>query len=74
MSDANSYTIAKVELDTKGVFWVTYLGDIPEQGGITYGTGRIGFHSLKDAVNFLEHTITKHVKEYQELIRVKDHG
>ena len=65
------YFITELSLDADDIFWVTYIGDVPEQGGIVYGKGQVGFHNIKDALIFIEQNITKNLPQYKKLIKDK---
>jgi hypothetical protein len=68
------YEIANIALEQgkDDVFWVRYVGDVPEQGGIQFGAGSIGFTDLNDAIKFVKSTIKKNLGTYKELIKQKE--
>jgi len=68
----SQYHIAELSLDVDGTYWVHYIGNVPEQGGMVFGKGSVGFKVLLEAVKFLESTINKHLPTYQERIFIKE--
>lgn len=37
------YKVAEVAVDEDGTYWLMYLGTQPEQGGLGFGWGTMGF-------------------------------
>lgn len=65
------YNIGNLDLDGSGMFWVTYYGDVPEQDGIYFGKGQIGFTDIGSALGFLQDTIEKNLSKYKNKIQDK---
>lgn len=66
-----NYRIVEISLDKDGVFWVTYYGAIPEQGGMRWGKGQVGFETILGATDFIQYTVEENLKTYKELISKK---
>ena len=69
--DKVNYSIANIGLSTDGTWFVTYLGNVPEQGGIEFKNGQLYFHSLSDACEFLKQQVLQHEEKYKELVEKK---
>ena len=66
------YFIGDLSLDSGGTLWITYVGDVPEQGGSFFGKGQIGFSSVEDALEFLKSNVLRHLPDYQTQIKKRE--
>lgn len=66
-----NYVISAIGLCTDGTWFVDYVGNVPEQGGIEFKPGQIYFESLPDAVDFLKSEILMHEERYKEMVKKK---
>jgi len=65
------YEIASIHLDSDGIFWIYYYGEVPEQGGSRFGRGSMGLHTLDDAINVLKSILETNLDTYKKLIQEK---
>lgn len=65
------YQLFEIAMDSNGTWWVYYVGDVPEQGGIRFGHGSVGFSSPENALTFIGHMITTYLPEYQARVARK---
>lgn len=66
-----SYKIANIAIEVKEdgskIFWVTYAGWHPGQGGMDFGEGSYGFPTLEGALEFYK---MKYEKSEEEILRI----
>lgn len=66
-----NYIIGKISLDEQDKFYITYIGDIPEQGGLRFGESTIKIDNIEDGIEFLKSQIKRNISEYKKIIASK---
>lgn len=70
---ARKFTVSAVYLDENGYYWVGYLGDHVDQGGVSFGWDTLGSEDLDTVLTLLKTQLNKHREKHLQLIaeRVK---
>ena len=68
---AHRFTVASVDLDANGHYWVHYLGDQINQGGVSFGWDSAGSCSIDAVLAVLKIQLEKHQEEHLRLITKK---
>lgn len=78
--DKKAFKVVEIALDSSGTFYVNWAGAHPEQGGLVYKWGGIGFRQSVDSATtfgtelgkFVGEIVDKNKVEWAEKIKEKE--
>ena len=68
----NQYKVAEITLTSSGQYRLIWTGTHPDQGGLTYRMGSIGFTTLGGLAGNLVHFLGRDEEKFKELIAAKE--